>query len=431
MELINLVEVIFGGAMLLLSIAFTITIRKNNENIFFSMRSSNLMIVTNILICLSIITYILNDLFYEGISYFLIYYFIFQITILVALSLRYFRLYLSCRNPEMDKVQLNMFEPKSYHYEYFYIRLLAIAIVIIVAVTTLVFFLIEGKIMCSHEILFIKSNDTDIIEKCYYFWIIFSFFETMVFLTFFLLIAKTNLNPQVYINREIFLVALIKYIYSLSMIISFFYLKEENQEYIQNTINFIPIVFNILIYFVVIALPFIYGIFNKTVIIYDLPGELCSTLYLFLTKEKCFDAFYSYLKEQDALSPDSNSHFYLDLLISIFKYRLLFSNNESNILLIQEIHYIKNHYLNVIDFNTDSVLKKDEVIEVIRACDKAVDTGPIKANIFDKIAGVIYEFLNKKFDDFKNDGKFTGLQNELNEETNIRCKLTNFGLIRN
>ena len=162
---IQIAEVIIAVFFGLLFIAFTITIKKNNENVFFSMRSSNLMIFTNIFIFLSLNTFILNDILYEDIDYsfpyFSAFYFIFQLTIFLALIMRYFRLYLSCRNPEDNNVQFNMFEPKSYHYEYFYVRLLAFAIFLILGITFAGFFIAkdDGRfIMISHEILLKKKQ---------------------------------------------------------------------------------------------------------------------------------------------------------------------------------------------------------------------------------------------------------------------------------
>ena len=432
---IQIAEVIIAVFFGLLFIAFTITIKKNNENVFFSMRSSNLMIFTNIFIFLSLITFILNDILYDDIDYhfpyFSAFYFIFQLTIFLALIMRYFRLYLSCRNPEDNNVQFNMFTPKRYHYEYFYVRLLAIAIVLIL-VTVAGFFIAKGDgrfIMISHEILLKKTNGVN--DGCYYFWIIFSFIETAVFLTFFLLIEKTNLNPNVHISLEIFLVALINYIYSLSMALSF--LKDFDFDYKYNIIEFIPIIYNILIYFVVIALPFLYGVFNTSVIIYDLPGELCSSLYLFLTKEKCFDAFHDFLITEINQDRDKNVLF-LNLLISIFKYRLLVNNNESHDIIMDEINNIRANYLEKIirlnyvddDKEKDKILERATVQETINNCLR-----PFKINLFDKVASGIYQILDEKFNDFKRDIRYTNLQHELEEETNIRCKLANFGLIRN
>ena len=433
---IQIAEVIIAVFFGLLFIAFTITIKKNNENVFFSMRSSNLMIFTNIFIFLSLITYILNDILYEDIDYsfpyFSAFYFIFQLTIFLALIMRYFRLYLSCRNPEDNNVQFNMFTPKTYHYEYFYVRLLAIAIVLILGITAAGFFIAKDNgrfIMISHEILLKKTNGVN--DGCYYFWIIFSFIETVVFLTFFLLIEKTSLNPNVHISLEIFLVALINYIYSLSMVLSF--LKDFDFEYKKNIIEFIPIIYNILIYFVVIALPFLYGVFNTSVIIYDLPGELCSSLYLFLTKEKCFDAFHDFLKTEINQDRDKNVLF-LNLLISIFKYRLLVNNNESHDVIMDEINNIRANYLEKIirlnyvddDKEKDKIFERATVQETINNCLR-----PFKINLFDKVASGIYQILDEKFNDFKRDIRYTNLQHELEEETNIRCKLANFGLIRN
>jgi hypothetical protein len=433
---IQIAEVIIAVFFGLLFIAFTITIKKNNENVFFSMRSSNLMIFTNIFIFLSLITYILNDILYEDIDYsfpyFSAFYFIFQLTIFLALIMRYFRLYLSCRNPEDNNVQFNMFTPKNYHYEYFYVRLLAIAIILILGITAAGFFIAKDNgrfIMISHEILLKKTNGVN--DGCYYFWIIFSFIETVVFLTFFLLIEKTSLNPNVHISLEIFLVALINYIYSLSMVLSF--LKDFDFKYKKNIIEFIPIIYNILIYFVVIALPFLYGVFNTSVIIYDLPGELCSSLYLFLTKEKCFDAFHDFLKTEINQDRDKNVLF-LNLLISIFKYRLLVNNNESHDVIMDEINNIRANYLEKIirlnyvddDKEKDKILERATVQETINNCLR-----PFKINLFDKVASGIYQILDEKFNDFKRDIRYTNLQHELEEETNIRCKLANFGLIRN
>jgi len=434
---IQIAEVIIAVFFGLLFIAFTITIKKNNENVFFSMRSSNLMIFTNIFIFLSLITYILNDILYEDIDYsfpyFSAFYFIFQLTIFLALIMRYFRLYLSCRNPEDNNVQFNMFTPKKYHYEYFYVRLLAFAIFLILGITLAGFFIAkdDGRfIMISHEIL-LKKKAEGVNDGCYYFWIIFSFIETVVFLTFFLLIEKTSLNPNVHISLEIFLVALINYIYSLSMVLSF--LKDFDFEYKKNIIEFIPIIYNILIYFVVIALPFLYGVFNTSVIIYDLPGELCSSLYLFLTKEKCFDAFHDFLKTEINQDRDKNVLF-LNLLISIFKYRLLVNNNESHDVIMDEINNIRANYLEKIirlnyvddDKEKDKILERATVQETINNCLR-----PFKINLFDKVASGIYQILDEKFNDFKRDIRYTNLQHELEEETNIRCKLANFGLIRN
>ena len=442
MEKIEIAEIIIAIFFGLIFIAFTITIKRNNENVFFSMRSTNLMIITNILLFLSLITFILNDILYDEIKdkfhYFSAFYFIFQLSIFIALIMRYFRLYISCKNPEDDNVQFNLFVPKSYHYEYFYVRILAIAIFLTLAITALGFFFnkTDGKnMMIIHEILLQNADDDK--GGCYNFWLIFYFIETAAFLTFFLLIETTNLNPNVHISLEIFLVALVNYIYSLSMSLLIF--KDFDFDYKDIIIRLIPIIYNILIYFVVIALPFLYGVFNTSVIIYDLPGELCSSLYLFLTKEKCFDAFHDYLNRDRG--PDRDKYVcFLDLLISIFKYRLLANNHESDELIRHEIFNIRINYLNkIIRLNYfDNENAKDKILEkaIVEETFNSSDLGNLvsfKINLFDKVASAIYQILDNKFDEFKRDIKssYNVLKHELEAETNIRCKLANFGLIRN
>ena len=441
LESLNYAEIAIGGFGFILFLLFTVTIKRNSDNIFFSMRSSNLMIITNALIFFSIATYVLNDILYDeykgnnNLRYISTFYSLFQIGIFISLTMRYFRLFLSCRNPEdSQNVQYNLFETKYYHYEYFYVRLIAVSILLALIASLVNYFVGNKNVgMFIYEIEFNKNNDG--IGGCFYFWIIFSFLQTATFTTFDLLISKTHLNPDVYISQEISLVAFVNYIYSLSIGLSFLINHEvlEKDNFIKGTITLIPLIYNLLIYFIVIALPFLYGVFNSTVIIYDLPGELCESLYLFLTKEKCFDAFHNYLKTNNDIIRNQNDRekgvFLLDLLICIFKFRLLVTNNESRTLIAEEINSIRINYLERGDLN--NYLDKNLVQETIDLCTRYVNSNTLRANIFDKVAAEAYQFLDNKFKNFKASELFNKLKNELTEETNIRCKLTNFGLIRN
>ena len=446
LESLNYAEIAIGGFGFILFLLFTVTIKRNSDNIFFSMRSSNLMIITNALIFFSIATYVLNDILYDeyndnaNLRYISTFYSLFQIGIFISLTMRYFRLFLSCRNPEdSQNVQYNLFETKYYHYEYFYVRLIAVSILLALIASLVNYFVGNKNVgMFIYEIEFINNNNKnkDDIDGCFYFWIIFSFLQTATFTTFDLLISKTHLNPDVYISQEISLVAFVNYIYSLSIGLSFLIkhkVLEKDNNFIKGTITLIPLIYNLLIYFIVIALPFLYGVFNSTVIIYDLPGELCESLYLFLTKEKCFDAFHNYLKTNNDIIRNQNDRekgvFLLDLLICIFKFRLLVTNNESRTLIAEEINNIRINYLEIGDLN--NYLDKNLVQETIDLCTRYVNSNTLRANIFDKVAAEAYQFLDNKFKNFKASELFNKLKNELTEETNIRCKLTNFGLIRN
>ena len=121
------------------------------------------------------------------------------------------------------------------------------------------------------------------------------------------------------------------YLYFVSIGVSFI-----NNDIINEKILFIfPLIYNLLIYFVSMGLPFLWARYNETVINYDLQGELISSLYLFLTKEKCFDLFYNYLYIKG--SNRDKGIFYLDMMINIFKYRILILNEESIDLILDEI----------------------------------------------------------------------------------------------
>ena len=219
LESLNYAEIAIGGFGFILFLLFTVTIKRNSDNIFFSMRSSNLMIITNALIFFSIATYVLNDILYDeykgnnNLRYISTFYSLFQIGIFISLTMRYFRLFLSCRNPEdSQNVQYNLFETKYYHYEYFYVRLIAVSILLALIASLVNYFVGNKNVgMFIYEIEFINNNNKnkDDIDGCFYFWIIFSFLQTATFTTFDLLISKTHLNPDVYISQEISLVAFV------------------------------------------------------------------------------------------------------------------------------------------------------------------------------------------------------------------------------
>jgi len=262
----------------------------------------------------------------------------------------------------------------------------------------------------------------DGIDNQLYFWMTLSFIETIVFITYALLIVKIHLSPNVNILKEIILLAITNYLYFLSIGFSVL-------EPVKNTCEtiklYFPFLYNLLVLFVTLGLPFLWGRYNDTVINYDLPGELTSSLYLFLTKEKCFDLFHNYLYYKG--NEKRKAIFYLDMLINIFKYRMLVFTNQSPGLILEEMDNIERMYLRSID--TPKYFEGNIVTEMTNACRNTREHP--KLNTFDPITNVIYEYLDGEFKNFKKTEEFDALRNDLREETYVRCKLVNYGLIRN
>ena len=431
MEINHIIEIIISSFSFILFLLFFLTIRKNNENIFFSMRSSNLMQITNLSIFLGILFYSLSDILNSTIdnmddmyiSYIKCCYFIFQIIVFMSLLLRYHRLYISCKTNSLGKddlLQFKFFEAKSYHYEYFYVRFMITFISITLVSSILIFFLLDkNNIMFNYEIILCQNNP-EIKEANYYFWIILSFIQTFIFITYSLLIVKTHLNPKVNISLEIILVAFINYLYFLTIGLTFL-----DFNFIKDILKYFPLLYNLLIYFVSIGLPFLWGRFNETIINYDLPGELASSLYLFLTKERCFDLFYNFLYNQG--KDRRKGTFYLDMLINIFKYRMLIFNEQDNYLILQEMNNIEREYLRKNQIN--NYFDPNLVKQMTDACNENRDNP--KMNLFDPITNVIYDYLDGEFQRFTKTEEFDSLKNDLMHETYVRCKLANYGLIRN
>lgn len=429
----NYIEVVISSFSLILFILFFNAIRKNSENIFFSMRSSNLMQITNLSIVLNIILYSVSDIFfsdlknYNIISFILCFSFIFQMIIFVSLILRYHRLYISCKTNTLgrdDLLQFKFFETKPYHYEYFYVRLMAIFILIILISSGLIFYLTgKNNIMYNYEILYKRENyeNQEDLFKNYLFWEILSFVETFIFLTYSLLIVKTHLSPNVKIAIELILASLVNYLYFLSIGLPLFFENNYNEK----IIFIFPLLYNLLIYFVTMGLPFLWGRFNESVINYDLPGELTSSLYLFLTKEKCFDLFYNFLLRQG--KDKDKGIFFLDMLINIFKYRMLIFSEQPEELIIEEMNNIERVYLGnkkIIGYTEEKIVNQTKK-DIHEHWDNP------KVNIFDKITNVLYEYLDSEFQRFMKTEEYELLKNDLILETYIRCKLANYGLIRN
>ena len=414
------------------------------------MRSSNLMQITNLSIFLSILVYGLSDIFYKdlngeinGIFKFIpSLYFLFQIITFLSLILRYHRLYISCKINSLSRdefLQFKFFEAKPYHYEYFYVRIMALFILVIIISSSIFFSLSDEKIMESFEIYIKHYNDTnndinnatdndkenknEIGNNSYYFWMILSYIETIILITYALLIVKIHLNPNVNILKEIIYLAITNYLYFSSIGLSVINpIKEVIDD---NIILYFPYLYNLLVLFVTLGLPFLWGRYNDTVINYDLPGELTSSLYLFLTKEKCFDLFHDYLYYKG--TNRNKAVFFLDMLINIFKYRMLIFTKQPTEKILEEMDNIERIYLrgsDTIQYFEDNIIK-----EMKDACTDTRNNP--KINTFDPITNVIYEYLEGEFRNFTKTDEFEALRNDLREETYIRCKLVNYGLIRN
>jgi hypothetical protein len=431
-QYIEIAILIFSFILFLL---FLLTIRKNSENIFFSMRSSNLMQITNLSIFLSILVYGLSDIFYPNLfetknilSYIPSLYFLFQIITFLSLVLRYHRLYISCKINSLSRdelLQFKFFEAKPYHYEYFYVRIMALFILVIIISSSIFYYTTKNEIMESFEILN-NNNSQDKtkveINNQYYFWMILSFIETIVFITYSLLSVKIHISPNVNILKEVIFLAITNYLYFVS--IGFSVLDPIKEKISEKIILYFPFLYNLLVLFVTLGLPFLWGRYNDTVINYDLPGELTSSLYLFLTKEKCFDLFHNYLFYKGKNS--RKAIFYLDMLINIFKYRMLIFTNQPNES-ITEMENIERMYLrrnNTLKYFDDNLVK-----DMTDAC-RDTRINP-KINTFDPITNVIYEYLEGEFKNFTKTEEFEALRNDLREETYVRCRLVNYGLIRN
>jgi hypothetical protein len=239
------------------------------------MRSSNLMQITNLSIFLSILIYGLSDFFHKDLQdncilrYIPSLYFLFQIITFLSLILRYHRLYISCKINSLSRdelLQFKFFEAKPYHYEYFYVRIMALFILVIIISSCIFYYITKNNIMESFEILLNDKNENDINNQNYYFWMILSFIETIVFITYALFLVKIHISPNVNIVKEVILLAITNYLYFSCIGFSVLEPIKEYKNKNKKIILFFPFIYNLLVLFVTLGLPFLWGRYNDTVI---------------------------------------------------------------------------------------------------------------------------------------------------------------------
>ena len=113
------------------------------------------------------------------------------------------------------------------------------------------------------------------------------------------------------------------------------------------------------------------------------------------------------------------------MLVNIFKYRMLIFTEQPNELITEEMNNIVRIYLR----NNNNYFDSKLVKQIKDSCDIHIDNP--KINIFDPITNVIYEYLSVEFQRFIKTEEFETLKNDLILESYVRCKLANYGLIRN
>lgn len=407
---------IFNSILFLCSSIF---IRKKKNHLFLSLRSTNILHVINTNIFFStIIVWVLfyfhiNDIIQLILEFLLL---ICHIITFASITCKYVRFY-KCTQiclGDDDLTDFKNFKQQKYYYEYFYIR----SILILFGVCTIVLTIVTLVLVYGFKEFIIKNNE--------YFpliWIIPFFMDNMILLTCtFLVRNKNNLGG---IKTELIILLIYNYISSFTISLFSLFVKKEDYNGIIGIIGIICLLYLIILQGITILYPIIICWLDKVTFGYHITKESTKDLYLFLSNEKCYNSFESFLMSEQERE---NNRIILDLYTHIIQYRIKFMVEDIHLNKLNEGKLIHKKYF---DKDKEILFTEDDIILNMRKKNEnLLKNNECKFEMFDEALEKAYSYLNGKYNNFKQTDEFAQLINEIDYDTYIWCKLADCGLIK-
>ena len=398
-------------------------IYKNSNNLYFSIRSPNILYITNILIVLNF--FIINLNLFKEFKEINSFYFIIQFFIIISISLKFLRLYLCIKinKKKDDLIHFNKFESKFYFFQYFYVRIIIIFLSILII---LIIFISFKQIKTIQEILYplskIIHNNKQISSNYQFFWEFVFIIENFLLFTTCFFFINNELKKDLYLFLEIFIISIINFIYSNIYIISIFLFNDNKEkEKIKNYIIAIESIYFILLQFFSIFFPFILKYSNNS-LNYDITVESTKNFYLFMSNKQCYNYFYNYLIKN--YNNFNKIEYFLSLYLSIMNYNLIYLTNYDQTILAKEAHKIIETYFNInqdnkyFDSNTCYNIRNNTNLEIMN--------NNLKKDLFNNVLKICIANLYEKYENFLNNKEYKNLINDINYKTYLRCKLSKF-----
>ncbi len=398
-------------------------IYKNSNNLYFSIRSPNILYITNILIVLNF--FIINLNLFKEFKEINSFYFIIQFFIIISISLKFLRLYLCIKinKKKDDLIHFNKFESKFYFFQYFYVRIIIIFLSILFF---LIIFISFKQIKTIQEILYplskIIHNNKQISSNYQFFWEFVFIIENFLLFTTCFFFINNELKKDLYLFLEIFIISIINFIYSNIYIISIFLFNDNKEkEKIKNYIIAIESIYFILLQFFSIFFPFILKYSNNS-LNYEITVESTKNFYLFMSNKQCYNYFYNYLIKN--YNNFNKIEYFLSLYLSIMNYNLIYLTNYDQTILAKEAHKIIETYFNInqdnkyFDSNTCYNIRNNTNLEIMN--------NNLKKDLFNNVLKICIANLYEKYENFLNNKEYKNLINDINYKTYLRCKLSKF-----
>ena len=249
-----------------------------------------------------------------------------------------------------------------------------------------------------------------LINKICVYWVIIYFIQGLFLLTYLFKLLFANLINQIRIEL---ILQIILYMFTFILSKQFYNNSQVENNFSNSSLSFILISF----FFVILKtfLPITRAIFDKIKISYSFNPKLATNLYLFLSDEICYYSFSDFLKDSLVDS------FFINLYTKIMKYKYKYSLEANFFNVTKEA---KSLYQNYFDNGADNKYMNEEILKKIRNnCRKLISKDDCSYEMFDEALVSIFEYLKKRFIEYRKSDQYKLLINNLNMNSYIQYKI--------
>ena len=378
-----------------------------------SIRSPTLIlgsILSNLIMSLALILPKLVDS-----SFITIFYYIFRLMMTISIFLRFERI-LACFRYNKDKFNTNenmeKFANKRYLLqEKFYVKIF-IGVFVVIFIIILILELL--KVRCFELFSCSYNKNMNDFKSQMFIWTILNFMENAAFMTYIFRLYEKRL--RFILKKELYLLFAILFIYS-----NFVCLYNIFEKYNDELFTLVSLSTLYILLLLNGFLPVFASFWYKNILNYQITPKLMNNLYLFLTNKKCYRKFYNYL-----MKAGDNSIYMLKLYTHIMKYKLdlaIKKNKEQGLREAKDIYY--KYFENegyLLYVTQDIIIKIQNKCEILRS-------NNYKEDLFDDGLEYAYNQLTVKFGEFIKSEDFKELNDDIELDSIVQCKMQNTGLI--
>ncbi len=348
-------------------------------------------------------------------SFITIFFYIFRLMMTISIFLRFERI-LACFRYNKDKFNTNenmeKFANKRYLLqEKFYVK---IFIIIFFGVFITILLLEIFKVKCFELFFCSYGKDTNAYKSQMYIWVILNFLENVAFMTYIFRLYEKRL--RFILKKELYFIFAILFIYS-----NFACFYNIIKPYDDSVFILVSLCTLYILVLLNGFLPVFASFWYKNILNYQITPKLMSNLYLFLTNKKCYRKFYKYL-----YNSGDNNIYLLKVYTHIMKYKLDIALKISHELGLGEAKEIYNRYYETEGYITYA--PKDVIVKIKNKCE-ILKNNTYKDDLFDEGLEYAYNQLNIKFGEFIKSEDFKELNDDIELDSIVQCKMHNTGLI--